>query len=219
MKNINCILFDFDYTLGDSSEGIIDCISYAFHNLGMPAPDPNEIKKTIGKSLPETFETFTGHRCGKTIKEFRKLFRARADEVMTDKTYLYSTVPTVLEELGDYRLGIVSTKFSYRIREILRREKIEQFFEAIIGGENVSQNKPDPEGLRLALMKLNTSPEDSVYVGDSQVDAETAKRAGIKFVAVLSGVTERHQFESYDVLNFIHDLSELPELLANTAST
>ncbi|NIS15935.1 MAG: HAD-IA family hydrolase [candidate division Zixibacteria bacterium] len=209
-------MFDFDYTLGDSSEGIIDCMTYAFGKLGLPEPDPEEIKKTIGKSLPDTFEIFTGNSCRKTINEFRKFFRARADEVMADKTYLYESVPKVLEELQDYRLGIVSTKFSYRIRDILRREKIEHFFDVIIGGENVSKNKPDPEGLHLALEKLGTTPEEIVYIGDSQVDAETAKRGGIKFVAVLSGVTVRHQFESYNVWSFMNDLSELPELLSNS---
>jgi phosphoglycolate phosphatase len=218
MKNINCILFDFDYTLGDSSEGIIECMSYAFKRLGLPEPDPDEIKKTIGKSLPDTFEIFTGNSCRKTINEFRKYFRARADEVMADKTYLYESVPKVLAELPDYRLGIVSTKFSYRIRDILRREKIEHFFDVIIGGENVSKNKPDPEGIQLALEKLETTPEKTVYIGDSQVDAETAKRGGIKFAPVLTGVTERHQFGNYDVLGFLNNLSELPELLSDAVT-
>jgi phosphoglycolate phosphatase len=98
----------------------------------------------------------------------------------------------------------------------LRREKIEHFFDVIIGGENVSKNKPDPEGLHLALEKLESTPEETVYIGDSQVDAETSKRGGIKFVAVLSGVTVRHQFESYNVWSFMNDLSELPELLSNS---
>ncbi len=218
MKNLDCILFDFDYTLADSSEGIIECMGYAFRKLGLPEPDPAEIRKAIGKSLPETFELFTGHNCTKTVNEFRKLFRARADQVMADQTCIYEPVPKVIEKLKQYRLGIVSTKFSYRIREILEREMLDHYFNLIIGGENVSKNKPDPEGLLLALEKLNAAKGRSIYIGDSQVDAETAKRSKISFIAVLTGVTERHQFKNYDVLKFIDDLSQLPALISDFSS-
>jgi phosphoglycolate phosphatase len=215
MKNLECILFDFDYTLADSSEGIIECMGYAFRKLGLPEPDPDQIRKAIGKSLPETFELFAGHNCPKTVNEFRKLFRARGDQIMADQTYVYEPVPKVIEILQQYRLGIVSTKFSYRIREVLEREMLEKYFELIIGGENVSKNKPDPEGLHLALDRLEVKRENAVYIGDSQVDAETAKRAKIGFIAVLTGVTERYQFKSYDVLEFIDDLSQLPALISD----
>ena len=77
IDSVKCLLFDFDYTLADSSEGIIECINHAFTMLGMPAQNPDDIRKTIGKSVIETFEVFAGHSCGKSVDEFRKIFRSK----------------------------------------------------------------------------------------------------------------------------------------------
>ena len=107
----------------------------------------------------------------------------------------------------------MSTKFRFRIETTLRREDLLDSFETIIGGEDVSNHKPDPEGLLKAIRKLESAPENSLYVGDSVIDAEAAKRAGVPFVAVLSGVTPRQDFEPYPVYKIIDSLSELPCLI------
>ena len=65
-------------------------------------------------------------------------------------------------------------------------------------------------------MRLECSPQSTVYVGDSVVDAEVAKRAAVPFVAVLSGVTPEAHFEAYERIGTLKDISELPRLLALT---
>lgn len=219
MNNFNTLIFDFDYTLADSSEAVIECVNYAFDKLGLPRQDPISIKKTIGRSLPETFEMFTGHCCSQTVAEFRKYFREKADQVMTAKTRMFEYVPGVLEELtgNKLRLAIVSLKFRFRIMEILERENLTNYFSLILGGENVSQNKPHPEGLLKAVKELGEDKQRILYIGDSTVDAEAAERAGVPYLAVLSGATEKDGFSGFNPVGFISDLRELANFLGISA--
>jgi len=134
---------------------------------------------------------------------------------MTDLTELFIETSGVIKLLHSkgVKLGIVSTKFSYRIRNILEREELLDLFEVIIGGEDVQEHKPDPRGLLEAIKKLNLSRPQTIYIGDSLTDAETAFRAGVSFVAVLSGVTPQNKFKNYSVMQFLKDVSEIPKLL------
>lgn len=134
---------------------------------------------------------------------------------MVDFTTLFSNTPSVIKELYDkgIKLGIVSTKFRYRIEAILNRENLLSFFGVIIGGEDVSNLKPDPSGLLLAIKKLDLNPSEVIYIGDSTTDAQTAYRAGISFIAVLSGVTPRTAFNQSQVIEFLKNISALPDKL------
>ena len=89
MGKFDTLIFDFDYTLADSSEAVVECVNYAFQKLGLPQKNPHDIKKTMGRSLPETFEIFCGHSCSQTVEDFRKYFRQKADQVMTAKSPIF----------------------------------------------------------------------------------------------------------------------------------
>jgi len=209
---VQAVIFDFDYTLADSSRGVVECINFALDSLGLPAVSAEKACLTIGLSLSDTLVHLVGESAAAQSDEFVRLFIERADEVMADLTILFESVPqtiAVLKEQG-LGLGIVSTKFRYRIESILRREGLLDVFDAIIGGEDVPNHKPNPEGLRLAMERLGRSPLDCVYVGDSVVDAETAERAGVPFVAVLSGATPREAFGACDVRQVLEHVCDLP---------
>ena len=90
---------------------------------------------------------------------------------------------------------------------------VREAFDVIVGGEDVSRHKPDPEGLLAAIGRLGGSPSNTLYVGDSVTDAEAARRAGVPFVAVLNGVTPREAFEDYPVEGVLENLRELVEHL------
>ena len=85
-----------------------------------------------------------------------------------------------------------------------------------MGGEDVSRHKPDPESLLLAMEQLGVGPEEVLYVGDSVSDARAAQRAGVRFVAALSGPTPREAFEGdavYAVIESLIDLNQNDQLL------
>ncbi len=215
MSRFRAVLFDFDYTLADSSRGVVECINYALRGIGLPQFSPEEIRSTIGLSLPNTLTRLVGVEHAERSREFARLFVERADQVMADLTRVLDDVPKVIGHLrdGGLALGIVSTKFRYRIEEVLRRAALLEPFDVIVGGEDVQSHKPDPESLLTAIEKMNGSPQTSVYVGDSVTDAETARRAEVPFIAVLSGVTPREAFNPYPVLKIVENLREIMDLI------
>ena len=206
------VLFDFDFTLADSSEGIIPCVQYALERMGLPASPPDEIIKTIGLYLPETLVALHGESVRARGMEFLALFTERADEIMEDATWIYPAAPPVLRAINarGIPIGVVSTKYGYRIASILARDGLRDCVSAIIGGEDVENHKPHPEGLFAACRRLGVSPADCVYVGDSVVDAQAAARAEIPFVAVETGSAPR---EALAALPHIAALPSVADIL------
>ena len=214
MSGYEAVIFDFDFTLADSFRGIVECANHALQVMGLPPTTSDEIRRTVGYSLPESLVRLAGEEHSARGGEYMRLFVERADEVMADLTYVYDNVPETLEHLKErgLRLGIVSTKFRYRIEDVLGREGLLEPFEVIVGGEDVSEFKPDPESLNMALGMLGIPQEAALYVGDSVVDAEAAARAGVPFAAVLSGPTPRGSFSEYEpvmVLETVRDLASI----------
>ena len=202
-------LFDFDFTLADAGRPIVACFHHALGALGVPIPPEDEIRATIGMSLESAFLSMGG--APGEVLSFRTLFRERANEIMTAQTILLPGVAETLSRLHESgkRIGIVSSKYRYRIVETLEKFAITPFVDCIIGFEDVSAPKPDPEGIRLALRKLGVAGKDSVYVGDSVIDAETAQAAGIAFFGVTTGTTSREALAAYPHQKILSGLNEL----------
>jgi phosphoglycolate phosphatase len=216
----SAVLFDFDYTLGDSSTGIHDCINFAMERMGLPAVDYETGCRVIGMSLPHAFVALTGDTSDRS-SEFKRLFIERADEVMVDRTVLFPTVRSMVRMLRsmDLRLGIVSTKYRKRLEAVLDREDLRGEFDVVIGADDVREPKPDPEALYLAVERLGIDAERSLFVGDSVIDAEAAMRASMPFAAVLTGPTAAESFAPFPVRALLRSLDDLPALLAATSAS
>jgi phosphoglycolate phosphatase len=215
MGSIEAVIFDFDFTLADSSAGAIDCVNYALRQMGLPEAEPSRICASIGLTRAESFEFVSGLRDSALAAQYADHFVDQADRVMADKTAIYDCVPPVLDQLRqrDLRLGVVSTKFRYRIEEVLGPQGLTEKFDVIVGGEDVTEHKPHPESLLLALDRLGCSADAVLYVGDHPVDANAARAAGTPFVAVLTGVSPAEVFQDFDLFATIGDLTELPRVL------
>ncbi|MFZ0774222.1 MAG: HAD-IA family hydrolase [Candidatus Sulfotelmatobacter sp.] len=212
---MEAIIFDFDFTLVDSSQGIVECVGYALQELGLPIPPAERVLDTIGLTLNETLRCLTGQGGSDMTARFTRCFHHRADQVMDRLTTIYEGVPTVMQSLrrANIPAGVVSTKLNYRIRSILKRNDLEDFFDVIVGADNVASSKPDPEGLLFALRSLGVNPSAALYVGDHIVDAEAAERAEVGFVAVLSGRHPRNQFEKVPHAAILETVRQLPVFL------
>ncbi|HET8781905.1 MAG TPA: HAD-IA family hydrolase [Pyrinomonadaceae bacterium] len=215
-NSYQAVVFDFDYTLADSSQGAVECINFALAEMGLERVSEEVACRTIGLSLNETFLALADHHEPHRCAEFYRLFVQRAEQVMAQLTVLYESVPATVDALRDrgFQLGIVSTKYRRRIHEVLTRESLLHGFQVVIGGEDVEHHKPHPQGLFAAIERLGCSTESLVYVGDSVVDAELAKRAGVPLIVVLSGVTPRADFDEYKPLAVLESVSDLPKFLS-----
>lgn len=209
------IIFDFDYTLGDSTEGIALSINYALEHLGYAEKSREEIKKTIGLSLKDTYMALTGQTDSEEAERFSAFFREKADEVMVNHTNLYEGIVEILSKLqkNGFQIGIVTTKFHYRIDQILDKFHAADLVDFIVGAEDVQEEKPNPEGLLFLLKQMQLDREQVLYVGDSSVDAQTAERAGVDFAGVLTGTTTRQDFEKYSPVYVGKDMGEIVSYL------
>lgn len=210
------LIFDFDYTLGDSTEGIVASTNYALQQLGYNPADRESIRKTIGLHLEETYRVLTKAQGieGKASEEaeFARLFIEKADEIMTEMSSFYPGVLELMERWkGEgYKLSIVTTKYRYRIQGILGKYQKTELFDLIMGGDNVKRPKPDPEGILEVLKQWGMLKEDVLYVGDSLVDAKTAQAAGVNFAGVTTGTTTEEELGKYPNVGIFAGLKSLP---------
>ena len=210
-RDAKAALFDFDYTLADSSAGIYESFNYALSQMGLEQATREEIYPTIGLYLPEALVAIRGEETRPRGDEFLTHFTNKADEVMADGTFFLPGAARVLHTLSErgVQIGIVSTKYRYRIRSILERDGFNDLVAVVIGGEDVERHKPAPEGLHRAASTLGVPLQDCIYAGDNEVDALAARDAPMPFAAVLTGSSTRALFETHPhrtILNSIADV-------------
>lgn len=213
MNRYRGLLFDFDYTLADSSAGVEVCINHALMVMGFPPVEKSRTDSTIGLSLAETLRELTGITDDTLADRFAKFFLEKADDVMVDMTVMLPGVSKTISRLAERGcpMGIVSTKRRRPIKSILHRDNMDRYFAVIVGGDDIHVPKPDPEGVRKALTSMRLLPESVLYIGDSVTDAMTARNAGLDFAAVLTGVTGRDAFA--DAVGMYRDVDELADIL------
>ncbi len=190
-SSIQAVIFDFDLTLADSSDAIVECTQYALGHLECHDAAPAQIRAVIGLSLPMMFQTLSNDADPERAAAFVKHFVARADAIMVQSTRIYPEVPALLANLRAEGLSvaIVSTKFRHRIDAILTVAGLREQVDVVIGGEDVQRHKPDPEGISQALGRLNLTASEAIYVGDHAVDAQAAAQAGTGFIGMVTGTT------------------------------
>lgn len=199
MSKYKFCIFDFDLTLADSSKAILTCFKHTLGKFGYDIPDDKTIYNTIGKTLVDSFDIPTGIENNPQREEMRVEYVSKADEVMARDTVFYDDTLAMLQILqcAGVKVGIVSTKFRYRIVETFECHTSSFPVDLIFGGEDVTAPKPDPQGLNLIIEKFNACKADVLYIGDNYIDALTAQNAGVDFAAVTTGSTTVEEFKNY----------------------
>lgn len=211
MKDYNLYLFDFDYTLANSEAGIVGCFTHVFEKNGHMGIEPEAIKRTIGMPLLEELRYLTGIRDEETLERYRREFTEKADEIMTARTVLFPQTLPMLKRLKEKsaKIGIVSTKQRFRIQETIDKYELRDLIDLVVGIADVKEPKPSPQGIYLALSHFGADKSETLYIGDSTIDAKTGQNAGVDFVAVLTGATKREEFEAYPYVKIMNTFDEL----------
>ena len=215
MKAYRAICFDFDYTLGDSTDSIVAGFQYGFARLGQPVPDRETVRGTIGYLLEDAYELLTGDGDPDHKAQFRAYFLQVAKPRQREETTLFPGAEELLRTLHarGVRLGIVSTKTGETIEYIMKRYGLLDTLEFVIGSYDVTHHKPHPEGILKALEQIGVPREMFLYCGDTVLDAEAAQRAGVDFAAVLNGTTSAEDFQAWPCVCVAGDLHALSRAL------
>lgn len=210
------VLFDFDYTLGDATESICEGYRNGLDRLGYPEPDREAVRRTVGQTLENGYTMLTGDADPEHRRQFVLGFREVVNPAQQARlTRLFPGAAQLLETLHGHgvRTGVVTTKHSQTLRAVLERFQLLPVLDYTVGGEQVTASKPAPEGLLRGMEHLGVARAETLYCGDTTIDAETAKNAGVDFCAVLNGTTPAGAFEPYPAVHIAPDLVELKDWL------
>jgi phosphoglycolate phosphatase len=214
------VIFDLDGTLIDSAPDIHAAANTLMERHGFEPFTPADTRSFIGSGVPHFITcclTARG-RAGdaalraRLIEEFIALY-----ETAVNLTQVYPGVPDALMTLSTepYALGLCTNKPVGPARAVLAHLGLDVHFPVVIGGDSLSVRKPDPAPLRAAVAGLGA--RDVVYVGDSEVDAETAARAGLPFALYTEGY-RKGPVERIAHDRAFADFTELPGIVADLLS-
>lgn len=205
------VCFDFDYTLGDCTNSIVAGFQHGLTAMGWPAPDREAIRATIGYLLEDAYTMLTGDKNPENRAKFRPLFLEVAQELQRREAALFPGASELLRGLKSrgVKIALVSTKKGDTLEIIMERFGLLQELETVIGSADVRRPKPDPEGLLLAMERMGVKPEDTLFCGDTVLDAGAAQNAGCHFAAVLNGTTPAEAFDGFSPDYIAKDLPAL----------
>ena len=215
MVPYRAVCFDFDYTLGDCTDAIVAGFQHGFVQMGWPAPSREAVRGTIGYMLEDAYTMLTGDEDLDHRAQFRPLFLEVAKERQRRETVLFPGAAELLRGLKakGVKTAIVSTKRGDTLEAIMEHHGLLQDLSFIIGSERVKLPKPDPQGLLEAISRLEVSPADTLFCGDTILDAGAAQNAGCDFAAVLNGTTPAAGFASFPCVHIAPDLLYLARWL------
>jgi len=204
-------IFDFDYTLADATVGIEKSANYALGKLGLVPTSHEDIRKTVGMTLPDTLFALTGIGDKQLAEQFFTHYVAMADKVMTENTILFNDTIEVLSRLkqAGRNTAIVTTKMRYRINEALDKFGMQGLIDYVVGYGDVEKPKPAPDGLLKAIDHFGEAKQNVIYIGDSMIDANAAANAGVDFAAVTTGTTTAQVFLQLPHICIAKNLTEL----------
>ena len=206
-------IFDLDGTLLDTLGDLAASVNYAMRMHGMPEHSVDEVRLFVGNGVRRLMErAVSGGAAHPAFEAAFATFRRHYMEHSLDTTRPYEGIPELLQELKrrGRHTAVVSNKFDAATKELCRH-----FFPDTIDvavGEHEAEGirkKPAPDTVLQALSQLGVGQEGAVYVGDSDVDIQTARNSGLPCISVLWGFRNREFLLAHGAETFVSQPSEL----------
>ena len=205
-------IFDLDGTLLDTLQDLAAAVNYALRKNGLQEHSIEDIRRFVGNGVKKLIERAVP--AGTEVSTYNNVFsdfRAYYMEHSLDSTKPYDGIRELLQELKKRgcRMAVVSNKMMAATQEL-----VTHFFPEIevAMGENEAEGirkKPAPDMVFVALKQLGEDPETAVYIGDSDVDIQTAKNAGLPCISVLWGFRNKDFLHEHGATSFIEHPKEL----------
>lgn len=220
---MRAVIFDLDGTLVDSAPDIAHALNRFLAEQGQPAYDLPKVTSFIGHGALRLLEQAWGGlgipRGAEALKADLARFEAIYAEDPNSRTRLYPGLPDALDVLRDrgFALGVCTNKPYALSVAVLETLGLAGYFGALIGGDSLPERKPSPEPLEACARRLGVETFETLYVGDSEVDAATAEAAGIPFLLHTEGY-RKGSIRTRTLKAEFADFALLPELIAALVS-
>lgn len=193
MNAIDTVIFDLDGTLLDTLDDLCAAVNHALRTHGLPERATQEIRSFLGNGIRRLMQLSVPENMNE--EDFENVFRTFRTYYVAhcmDSTRPYPGIMPLLEALKErgVKMAIVSNKVHTAVQELNRRF-FDRYMTTAVGESATVRRKPNPDALLRALQEMGSLRERALYVGDSEVDIETARNAGIPCVTVLWGFRDR----------------------------
>ena len=215
MNNIKCVVFDLDGTLVQSAENIYHATIASFNDLNIPYDMPLEKFNTmIGWHFEDIFDE-VGVKIN-DFEEFIGIYKSHYFDFI-DKSKLYDNVPEILQFLNEknIKVGLLTTKAQDQADLLVNYFKLDKYFNYVMGRRPGVAHKPAAEPLELICRDLNVDVEQTIMVGDSEMDIQCGHNANAISCGVTYGYRTPELLKEENPTYLINNLIELKDIINN----
>ena len=210
----NTVIFDLDGTLLDTLEDLRDAVNFAMRECSFPERSLEEIRRFVGNGVRVLIKRAVPE--GTDDADYEKaysLFKGYYKENMEKHTRPYDGIYELLSALKNagIKMAIVTNKADFAAIPLCR--KMFPQVDVVIGTSEDVTPKPDPSGVYKALALLGSQKDEAYYVGDSEVDAQTAFNSGLELISVLWGFRSEEELRALGLTRFVSSPEELKNAL------
>lgn len=207
----NAAIFDMDGTILNTLDDLMDSTNFALKNNGLKERSLEEIRFFVGNGIQKLIERAVPQGTSKEV--FEKVFadfKSHYKIHCADKTSYYDGIPSVIQTLRKMgvKTAVVSNKADFAVQELVE-VYFKGLFDVSLGEKTGVSKKPSPDMVNAALSVLGVEKETAFYIGDSDVDFETAKNSSLDFIGVSWGFRGRKFLENLGAKNIIDSPEEL----------
>lgn len=214
-RKYSTIIFDLDGTLLNTLEDLQGSVNAAMQACNFPSHSLEEIRNFVGNGIERLLELSVPD--GKKNPKFEKAFQVFKDDYKThcnDKTKSYPGVVSLIKKLQQHhiKMAIVSNKADFGVKK-LQEIYFHGLITTAIGQREQLRRKPANDMVLEALKELGAEKEEAVYIGDSEVDLETAKNAELPCISVTWGFRDKEFLEEHGAKQIVSSIEELEKIL------
>ena len=213
MKSVDLIIFDLDGTLIDSRKDIANAVNFTLREVGLQEKSLSEISSFIGMGVEDLLRKSLGKKQDTVFDRAKGIFEEYYRKHSSDSSVLYPGVKEILEYFKDKR-KIIITNRNYEFAALtLKAKGINDYFEEIIGGDDIACMKPSSCPLDKAMHRLDIDKGKTIIVGDMDIDILSGKRAGIIACAVSYGIGKIEDIQKAKPDYIIDNILKLKEIV------
>ena len=212
---ITTIVWDMDGTVLNTLIDLRDSVNYVLRKYNMPEHTIEEYRRYFGSGIRYALEcAVVDGTPSETLDEMLPIFKEHYDVHCLDNTCPYDGILDAMKKLKEkgYKMAIVSNKIDSAVKE-LNEKFFKEYVDVAIGETPGTNRKPAPDMVEQALKELGSSKEESIYIGDSEVDLQTAINSSLPCISVLWGFRDRDYLIEQGATTFAETPEELVILL------
>ena len=206
---LRLLILDFDGTLADTAAGIVNTMAATFRECGLPVPEADAVRRTIGLPLPQSIGLLSGLQPGEALDRATATYRRLFENVGSQAVSAFPHVVDTLRRACDAGIAtaIATSRGSASVRALCAQLGLAPYVRYYVAEDDIRHKKPAPDAVLLLLQRTGTRPEETLVVGDTSYDIEMGRAAGCRTCGVTYGNHDCEQLVSADRL--IDDFAQL----------